>query len=80
MFGEIIDVTRKYVGDPAFLASAGMMWADPAKMLIKIELSSSKYTTWKVDDPKYVAALRAIAKKYKPQGVQMAVSVKNPRY
>jgi hypothetical protein len=79
VFGEIIDVTKKHIGDPTFLSSAGMMWADPTKMLIKIELASSKYTGWEVDDPKYVAALRAVAKKYKPQGVQMTVAVKNPR-
>ena len=75
---EIVEVTRKHVGDPAFLWGAGMIDIDGANRTIKIALASSKHTAWKVDDPKYIAALRAIAKKHAAQGLKMTVAVANP--
>jgi len=51
-----------------------------AKDIRVILTRHGKHTEWEVDDPKYVAALRTLAKKVKKDGINVTVAVKNPRW
>ena len=81
---EIRDLSRRMLGTVEHLDSGGMIEIDRydkhAKDIRVILTRHGKHTEWEVDDPKYVAALRTLAKKVKKDGINVTVAVKNPRW